>query len=302
MRKYFLKNQLTNYSQKDNDNIDVCIKERGSEGLKLCIRDDDVSYYTQPEELERAYSSLGDDAEFPVTFSVVPFSVSDHTENYPYGKIENCKQYAPIGENRELVHYLKERVNRGTGEIVLHAIHHEYRQNENGIWMPETEFLDKNELYYGILEGKKYLEEVFEINIDTFIPASNVVTNACAEVIDELGLNTNAVFTRRFNRKPTPAYICNYIKCNVYKLLFGGRYSRPLAFPNHKELCIHRFVSYDQAKGILKYHLKHDFPLVFYVHYWHLNREESVKKDLIRFTLEAIEHGAEPVLLSECFM
>jgi len=144
--------------------------------LKLCIRDDDVSYYTQPEELEMAYSSLGDGAEYPITFSVVPFSVSDHTENYPYGKIENSKQYASVGDNYELVHYLKEKVNRGTGEIVLH-----------------------------------------------------------------------------------------------------------------------------QAKEILKYHLKHDFPLVFYVHYWHINREESVKKDLIRFTSEAIEFGAKPVLLSECF-
>ncbi len=269
--------------------------------MKLCIRDDDVSYYTQPEELEMAYSSLGGGAEFPITFSVVPFSVSDHTENHPYGKIENSKQYAPVGENRELVNYLKERIKRGTGEIVLHAIHHEYRQNQNGIWMSETEFLDKNELYTGILEGKKYLENVFGIDIDTFIPASNVVTDACAEVIDELGLNTNAVFTRRFNRKPTPAYICNYLKSNVYKLLFGGRYSKPLIFPNHKELCIHRFVTYDQAKEILKYHLKHEFPLVFYVHYWHLNREKSIKKDLIRFTSEAIKLGAEPVLLSECF-
>ena len=266
--------------------------------MRLCIRDDDTSFYTQPEELEKAYFSMND---IPITFSVVPFTVSDHTGNHPYGIRSEMRKYAPVGENQRVVAYLKDRIKQKTGEVVLHAIHHEYKKASNDRWLAETEFLKKNEMKEGILKGKEYLEDIFGSSIDIFIPASNVVSNDCAEILDEIGLNTNSVFTRRFTRKPTPAYVRNYVKSNVYKLLHGGRYSGILEFPNHKELCVHRFWSCNDAMEKLLYSIKYDFPLVLYTHYWDLNRNNELREDLVKFTQEAIRLGAEPSLLSECF-
>ena len=266
--------------------------------MKLCIRDDDTSFYTKPEDLQSAYCGM---ENIPVTFSVVPFSVSDHTGNHPYGIVTEPVKYAALENNPEIVEYLKQRMRDGKAEVVLHGIHHEYREIKEGTWTPETEYLTKEELKKGIIEGREYLERIFGITIDTFIPPSNIMTNDCAEVLDELGLNTNSIFTRRFERKPTPAYIKNYVKSNIYKLLYGGRYSGVMQFPNHKELCVHRFWGYDNALKKLQYSMRHDFSLVLYTHYWDLNRNETLKKELKEFTGEAIRLGAEPSLLSECF-
>ena len=239
--------------------------------------------------------------EVPVTFSVVPFSVSDHTGNHPYGIVKELQKYAPLGDNPQIVEYLRDRIHNGKAEIALHAIHHEYREIKNGTWIPETEYLTKDELKKGIIAGKSYLEDLFGVKINTFIPPSNILTNDCAEVLDELGLNTNSIFTRRFERKPTPAYIRNYVKSNAHKLLHGGRYSGVLEFPHHKELCVHRFWGYNDALKKLHYSLRHNFTLVLYVHYWDLDRKENMRRELESFINEAIRFGAEPSLLSECF-
>ena len=57
--------------------------------MKIAIRDDDTSFYTNPEDLKKAHEFLGD---IPISLSVVPFTVKDHTGNKPYGNIDDQYQ------------------------------------------------------------------------------------------------------------------------------------------------------------------------------------------------------------------
>ena len=71
--------------------------------MKVAIRDDDISYFTKPDDLNKAYDFLnkGD----CVSLSIVPYTVPVHRNDvFPYGK-EIDNGYYDIAKNRELINY-----------------------------------------------------------------------------------------------------------------------------------------------------------------------------------------------------
>ncbi len=94
-------------------------------------------FNTNPEDLKKAHEFLGD---IPISLSVVPFTVKDHTGNKPYGDIgDEYPKYVGIDKNEELVEFLKEKVKEGKCEILLHGINHEYKKID-GEWVPRDAF------------------------------------------------------------------------------------------------------------------------------------------------------------------
>lgn len=71
----------------------------------FAIRDDDTSYFTKPEDLEKAYDYI---QSGPISLSVVPFTVPIHRDDvFPYGgNIEFG--YYPIEKMQILLIILKE--------------------------------------------------------------------------------------------------------------------------------------------------------------------------------------------------
>lgn len=266
--------------------------------MKIAIRDDDTSFYTTPQELEEAFADL---EGFPISLSVVPFAVSEHAGTKPYGDVVEHGKYAPIGDNKELVGYIKERISIGQFEIVQHGINHEYREKTDGMWVPETEFLEEYQLIEKIGAGREYLEEVFGQRIEVFAAPSNAVTSQCASALDKLSLHTNSLFSKYFTRKFSLEYLSCYVKCNLFKLVTRTRYGGVLNFKNHKEITTFEFISYEQAIDIYHKYKNYHFPIIFYTHYWDLFRDNEKKKQLTRFIKEAIADGSEPSFLSECF-
>lgn len=266
--------------------------------MKIAIRDDDTSYYTSPDELISAFSGL---EWFPISLSIVPFATANHAGTKPYGDIELHGKYASIGENLELVSFIKEKITLGQFEIVQHGINHEYIKDENGQWQPETVFLNRQSLSEGMQKGKMYLEEVFNMEIKTFAAASNAVTDQCAFSLDELGMNTNSLISRHFDRSFSLDYLINYTKCNLFKLLTGMRYGGILKFQYHKELTTYEFLTYEKAMEIYRKNKKYDYPLVFYTHYWNLNNDKNKQSQLVKFVEDLVTDGVEPTFLSECF-
>ena len=94
--------------------------------VKLIIRDDDCNFFTRPEDLEHVYRSISD---FPVTFAVVP-EVTDVYGGCP----DTMNNTIPrsVGENKELVTYLKQKLEEGKCDIALHGVYHGYKFDKDG--------------------------------------------------------------------------------------------------------------------------------------------------------------------------
>ena len=120
--------------------------------MKFPIRDDDVNYFTTPMELIRNYETVWDVC--PVSFSVVPFHACTKTGAIPE-KYWSGDRIFPIGENKELVQFLKEKIREGKVSIMLHGYSH--KDNPDGY-----EFETGVELCNKIKQGKEYLESLWE--------------------------------------------------------------------------------------------------------------------------------------------
>lgn len=266
--------------------------------MRIALRDDDTCYFTQPEELEQAFSDLGD---FPVTLSVVPFATWKHGDTFPYGIHEEITNYMPLEANTALVAYLKGQIMAGKYEIALHGIHHAYRRNPSGIWESETVWCEKGALKEGLAHAKAYLEQLLNTKVSVFAAPSNAVTDACAKALDYADLHANCNYCRKFERSFSLRYLINYLKCNGFRLLTGRRYSGVLQEQGHREMAIFEFLDTEHMIRQLEVCQRFHMDLVIYTHYWNLNADPAKKKALAEFLQYAQEHGATPAHLSQCF-
>ena len=264
--------------------------------MKIVLRDDDTCFYTKPEELETAFSGLED---VPISISVIPFAAYEHRGTFPY---KNCVQrtdFPDIEENQELVSYLKQKLDSGKYELLLHGIHHQYKENGNGEWITEMRSLPYSAMRAGIIRGKRHLEAIFSTRITAFVGPSNDISADCAAILDELGINTNYMVFKKINRRITLVNVVNYLRCNVYRVVKGGRYAGVLCYRNHKEVCSFPFEGYEQARRLYTKCRQAGHPLVLYTHYWSLIEDVAEKEALIRFVQWATENGAEFVKMNQ---
>lgn len=105
--------------------------------VKLIIRDDDCNFFTRPADLQHVYRSI---PNFPVTFAVVP-EVTDVYGGCPETMGNTTPR--PIGENKELVAYLKHKLTDGKCDITLHGVYHGYKFDTGGKKIPEMIWRNK---------------------------------------------------------------------------------------------------------------------------------------------------------------
>jgi hypothetical protein len=154
--------------------------------IAFVIRDDDISFFTDPMMLETIYQQAWD-MGFKVSFAAVPNHKGTNNLNVP-PEYRKTGLYYNIRDNSKLVEFLREKLNKDNIEIMQHGYCH--TENEN---LPElrfdyqngsleysgivvdlarySEFYDKGNLdvIQNILKGKKILEETFGIQITTFV-------------------------------------------------------------------------------------------------------------------------------------
>lgn len=167
----------------------------------ICLRDDDTSYFTSSYELQESYEGIW--GIFPVTLAVIPFvhgsfqillSNDIQKEKDRFKALRKWEQKAtcemlseyykvyPVGLNYELVKDLKTLIEAGKIEVAQHGIGH--RCSETG-----PEMIQSKVGYEAIREGKEYLEKVFEVGIETFIPPWNTIDNICAGYVHNLAMD-----------------------------------------------------------------------------------------------------------------
>ncbi|MBI4708035.1 MAG: DUF2194 domain-containing protein [Candidatus Omnitrophica bacterium] len=267
--------------------------------MDFLFRDDDVSYFTKPEELQDAWGWYFNQKEAKLNLAVIPF-VSP-VEFSKTGASEEA-----IGKNALLVGYLKEKIKEKKVEIILHGYSHASCGKRF-----EFESNNPKELSDKIKKAKAYLEELFGVKITSFVPPHNAISAAGLKEISRNNLNLLSAVPLNpskvgFSFKKHSAYFKRLIFSIRHRKLLKGKFIHPnlQVLHNMQYLDCFNFLPelftpqelfnivkcVEQKKGIF----------CLSVHYWQLN--ESAREKLEE-TFELIQSlkGARFCFASEIF-
>ena len=151
--------------------------------MYFCIRDDDTSYFTSPDDLERAYGEITKWG--PVSLAIVPFCKAGTSKGVPE-KYRRQWSTHPLHQNRELVEWLRKGIAENRFEPMLHGYHHD---EEDRLF----EFIGANDLARRVSDGRKYLEDLLGATIRVFVPPRNGIGRQGLQAIAREGLHLAGV-------------------------------------------------------------------------------------------------------------
>lgn len=164
--------------------------------IEVAIRDDDVNYFTRVAELQDAYANLP--SSIPISFGVVPFHGCSDSPAVPEDFPDPEKEY-PIGHNNELIEFLYDGLTTGDFSILQHGYSHTRNQGN-------PEFASNGDLRPRLRKGRKYLEELFDCNIDVFVPPNNSFSRSGLRAVKAEGMKT-LYYPTPLSRPKTPRVV-----------------------------------------------------------------------------------------------
>jgi len=251
--------------------------------MKCIIRDDDTCALTSPEELERCYGFLP--AGVPVCLSVTPFRIPGARWDIAADRRDIP---AALGDNPDLVAYLRGQLAEGRMDIALHGYQHartllddngrivefpDYADRERPWW---REFLYGNRLEMRAAHGKRYLEELLGHDITTFVPPGNAISREGLDALISNGLNLVGppkidLFGAK-HRPFTPYNLVNAVRRKAWKLAHrAGKYPFIMNFGTHKEIdyyLLYPSTSLDELKRSVDLVASVDGTLILSTHYY----------------------------------
>ena len=147
--------------------------------MEFCIRDDDTSYFTSPDELEAVYGEVS--LHGPVSLAVVPYHRAGRSKGVPE-RFRMRGSTHPLHENRSLVGYLRDGISKGRFEAMLHGYHHDETDGR-------PEFINRSDLFHRVSCGRKYLEDLLGTAIRVFVPPGNTIAAVGLRAIAREGLH-----------------------------------------------------------------------------------------------------------------
>jgi len=161
--------------------------------FQFVVRDDDLNYFTDPAELESAYADLP--TEIPVSYAVVPFHGCTRTGAIPEEYWSGDEEY-PLAENEALVAYLRDGLDSGDLDVMLHGYNHIYYDDG-------PEFVAGDDLRGRLRRGREYLESLLETELSVFVPPNNSFSRAGLDAVKDAGMAT-FYYPTPFDRPRTP--------------------------------------------------------------------------------------------------
>lgn len=143
----------------------------------FAIRDDDTNYHTDPDDLERAHGSH----DLPVSLGVVPFHGCTRSPAIPQTYWYEEDVEFPVGENDDLVEYLRGGLEDGSYSVVLHGYDHV--RTPSG-----AEFDRPGGLRRKVRDGRDYLEELFG-DVSAFAPPDGAFCRKGLEAVKIGGMD-----------------------------------------------------------------------------------------------------------------
>lgn len=268
----------------------------------FAVRDDDVSFFTNWQDLEHLYASLW--RRVPISFSVVPFAVPHCGSKVKPSEQSENQIPKSLHENIDLVRYLRNRIRRGEIEIMLHGYSHEYRVI-NGRRIGEYLWKPKDQLIKETTEAKRYLEELFHTPVRIFVPPSNMIGKAGIAAIEAAGLHLSGIMGRWIDRPLSFSYLQAYLCRWTFRLFWGKPYPFPLVVGRHIELVAYSLTpkaSLDWLRSTLRLCYKLEASFVLAAHHWELLEHPELKDAFGQLIEEALSMGYTPATVSQCML
>jgi len=254
--------------------------------MKFILRDDDTCYFTKPEELSKAFGNLWD--TIPVSLAVVPFVGKGLKTVVPKNYWESNKIF-PVGENKELVLFLKKLLKEKKICLMLHGYSHQD-------FPKGYEFVAGDNLYQKVKKGKEYLENIFETKITTFVPPHNAVSEKGWKAVIKNGLNISGIHNfPHFSRLKYPYYWPIFFKKCFFKPKTGYSYPYPIDFKDHKEIpyfSLSEKLSFEKIKKAFNAVYKKNGVFCLATHYTSL-QEKNIYKGLLEKLLKEIKKKSD---------
>jgi peptidoglycan/xylan/chitin deacetylase (PgdA/CDA1 family) len=266
----------------------------------FAIRDDDISYFTNWQDLEYLYSDLW--GKVPISFAVIPFAVPYWRGEVNMTKKSQNSSFKALHENIDLLEYLKIKVQNKEVEIILHGFSHEYRIIK-GHRIGEYLWKPKDQLIKETLKAKQYLEEIFQCPIKVFVPPSNMIGKEGIIAIESAGLNLSGIIGRKIDRPISFSYLKAYLRRWIYRFLRGNPYPFPLIIGNHVELVAYSLTpsaSLSWLRETMRVCYKMGAPFVLATHHWELIKYPDLYSAFYQLIEEAKTIGYSFGTVSQC--
>jgi len=137
-----------------------------SGNTSFAMRDDDVSYFTNASMLETLYDHAWK-LSFKASLAVIP-NRGMHGKNFL------------ISENKELVKYLKNKIDEGVVDIILHGYAHTRIADKHEFAINNFQQVDKT-----LMRGRKILEETFKCQVSVFTAPHDAVSRATMKSMEK---------------------------------------------------------------------------------------------------------------------
>lgn len=262
--------------------------------VELALRDDDLNFFSKVEDIENVYSEI---SSFPVTFAVIPEVIDVSTKaRCPETKGNTTPHW--VGDNVELVSWMKKKLIQRQADVCLHGITHGY-QFIGGKRYAEMEWRKEENLALEITEYKTKLQDLLNYPISVFVAPSNKISRYGINCVAKAGLNYSGIVPASFQRDLTVKNIANYLKRWWIRAVDKLPYPAVMQYSTHKEINACLLQGYDYLVKMYNYCDKYNYPMAVNVHYWHLRDNPKELETLVRFVNYALERGAKPTTLSE---
>jgi len=284
------------------------------------IRDDDLSYWTKPEEIEKVYKTLFD-KKIKISFATIPFAVQMFNAGNFNTFYQDENSSIAMEKNNQIVEYIKEKIDEGLVEIMLHGYNHLYsfecdriiktatkenlkearELNKRINFLGEYNYQNYESLYLKTKEGKEYLEDLFHVKITNFVPPSNQIGKDGIKAIINNNLNLSGLIGKKYNREITVKGLLTYF--DRVKFSFKNRaitYPKIANYSKHKELTGYALTpstNWQRYERQLDYCLNHNLPFQIATHYWEI--EGELKDSFYSFIEKMAKRGIESKFLSE---
>ena len=233
--------------------------------MYFCIRDDDTSFFTAPEDLERIYGEVTKWG--PVSLAVVPFHRAGTSKSVPE-KFRGLWTVHPLHENSELVTYLRTGIGERRFEIMLHGYYHDEPTGQ-------IEFAAGDHLAERVSAGKKYLEDLLDTEIRVFVPPRNTIGRQGLRALAAQNLHLAGVTGVRsgwplLSRKTWQLWM----KLRKWRKSGGLGVPWVLDLGDHRELAgnpVTPSSRIDQNEATFKIALELDGVFCIATHYWEMN-------------------------------
>src|SRR5690348_16301234 len=147
--------------------------------MKVALRDDDTSYFTEPGRLEEVYHDVWD--RIPVCLAVAPHAMGFADKAIPEKYWQAHRAY-PLEENPAIVAELKALAAAGRVTIAQHGFTHEDFPDGH-------EFQAAPDLESRLVRGQAYLEQLIGTKIRIFVPPHNALSKRGLHAVSSSGLN-----------------------------------------------------------------------------------------------------------------